>query len=252
MDSSIVPQNNKKLGGIYQIRQLSTGKKYIGSGTNLSRRLSRHRSELNCNRHANHHLQNAWVKHGEADFLFEVLEIVDISEGKQRLIEREQWYLDNCVAWKFDFNIAPTAYSPAGIPPTDETLEKIRKAVTGRKISESGRQSLRDSWSRRKEQGFQVSEEARKNQSAARKGKKYQPLSEEAKQNLRDGWQRRREQGLKKAPVTDETKRRMSKAQQRRKEQGWKAPPISEETRKKKSESQKAIRKAKREAKTNV
>src|SRR5262245_46212173 len=63
--------------GIYQIRCIPTGKIYIGSAANLRARWDQHRRLLRRGKHANVYLQKAWDKHGEANFEFSVLELVD-------------------------------------------------------------------------------------------------------------------------------------------------------------------------------
>lgn len=120
-----------QLGGIYQWRQLSTGKKYIGSTKNFSRREKDHIKEINSKSHQNPHLLHAWLKHGSEDFVFEVLEVLDSADDKQRLISREQFYLDTEIAWGFDFNIARIAACPPsrkGKKFSDEALKKISEA----------------------------------------------------------------------------------------------------------------------------
>lgn len=63
-----------KITGIYSIRQISTGKRYIGSSVNIKRRWASHKSSLNRNLNFNPHLQNSWNKNGRDDFTFEILE----------------------------------------------------------------------------------------------------------------------------------------------------------------------------------
>ena len=45
---------------IYRIRNILTGKFYIGSSIDIERRWHEHRLHLRTDRHANKHLQNAW------------------------------------------------------------------------------------------------------------------------------------------------------------------------------------------------
>lgn len=78
-------------GGIYQIRNLINGKFYIGSAINFRRRWNSHISLLRRNLHKNRHLQHSWNKHGQDNFVFEIIEQVDEIEN---LLIYEQSYLD--------------------------------------------------------------------------------------------------------------------------------------------------------------
>ena len=60
--------------GIYLIKNVVSGKFYVGSSGTLSERLRSHRRMLQGNRHDNRHLQHSWNKHGEDKFEFSVLE----------------------------------------------------------------------------------------------------------------------------------------------------------------------------------
>lgn len=72
--------------GIYSIKNLTTGKRYIGKSQAIRNRWYQHRTDLRCNRHFNIYLQNAWNKYGEKDFKFEVLERCTKDELKEREI----------------------------------------------------------------------------------------------------------------------------------------------------------------------
>ena len=108
--------------GIYKITNTVTRKFYIGSAVNIKKRFWLHRYQLSANTHRNRHLQNSWNKHGEDSFTFEVLEYCE----KERLIEREQFYIDN---EKPAYNISPTAGNSLGVKLTDETKRKMSEAM---------------------------------------------------------------------------------------------------------------------------
>src|SRR5690606_28792905 len=60
--------------GIYQIRNMIDNKRYVGSAArSILNRWSNHKALLSQNRHYSRHLQNAWNKYGEENFIFEVL-----------------------------------------------------------------------------------------------------------------------------------------------------------------------------------
>ena len=70
--------------------------------------------------HHSIHLQRAWNKHGEASFMFEVLECCD----KNILIKKEQQYLD---AISLKYNMCPTAGNRLGTSWSATTRLKISK-----------------------------------------------------------------------------------------------------------------------------
>lgn len=103
--------------GIYVIINSSTGKIYVGSATNISKRWSRHRKDLRDKKHRNLHLQLAWIKYTEDDFTFRVLEFCD----KENLDVREQHWIDwyDASNSKVGYNLAPIARSSRGRKWTD-------------------------------------------------------------------------------------------------------------------------------------
>jgi group I intron endonuclease len=95
--------------GVYQIRCIPTGKIYVGSAVDLFKRWEQHRRTLRKGEHRNRYLQHAWDKYGEKQFVFEILEFVDVSH----LLEIEQEWIDStaCVDKSIGFNIRDTAES---------------------------------------------------------------------------------------------------------------------------------------------
>lgn len=96
--------------GVYQILCVPTGKIYIGSTVNLRARWDMHRWRLRRGNHVNLHLQQAWDKYGEANFVFSVLEFVKKSD----LLSTEQVWIDKtrCADRNNGFNIFNVAGSP--------------------------------------------------------------------------------------------------------------------------------------------
>ena len=76
--------------GIYCIFNLVNGKRYIGSSVDIYNRWHEHIHNLKNGKSHNKHLQSAWDKYGEDNFLFEVLEFC--TQNNQ--FEREQYYMD--------------------------------------------------------------------------------------------------------------------------------------------------------------
>lgn len=77
--------------GIYAIRNMKTGRAYVGSAVNMLLRWRGHRASLRGNKHSSKFLQSSWNKHGEDAFSIEALEFVpDVN----MLIQREQHWID--------------------------------------------------------------------------------------------------------------------------------------------------------------
>lgn len=79
--------------GIYCIQNIFNNKRYIGSSKNIIVRLEKHRSLLRKNKHENKHLQNAWNKYKEENFICYLLEGYD-SNIEPYLTTKEQNWID--------------------------------------------------------------------------------------------------------------------------------------------------------------
>ena len=94
--------------GIYAIKNRLSGKVYVGSAMNISKRWSRHKKDLVEKKHLNTHLQAAVNKYGLASFAFIVLELTT------DLIVREQYWIDVFDSYKRGYNLCPIARSSRG------------------------------------------------------------------------------------------------------------------------------------------
>jgi group I intron endonuclease len=84
-------KDEMKKSGIYQIRNLTNNKIYLGSSKQFSSRLRSHKSLLlQKKKHHAYKLQRAINKYGLSNFIFEIIELVPESS----LMEIEQEYLD--------------------------------------------------------------------------------------------------------------------------------------------------------------
>ncbi len=66
--------------GVYTIRNQVTGRALVAGSTNVHGILNRHRFQLRYGQHPNVMLLQDWVEYGEANFIFEVLDMVKPSE----------------------------------------------------------------------------------------------------------------------------------------------------------------------------
>ncbi|WP_043062376.1 NUMOD3 domain-containing DNA-binding protein [Brucella anthropi] len=83
--------------GIYEIVNLVTGDRYVGSSINLKRRRHQHFRDLRNAKHTNSYLQRAFDKYGELNFSFRVLEMCMTDE----LLACEQVHVDQ----KAEYNL---------------------------------------------------------------------------------------------------------------------------------------------------
>lgn len=155
--------------GIYVITNLITGKKYIGQSVNLASRLAHHKCDLKAGRHHNTHLQRSFNKHGIKNFIFEVLEYVELGY----LDDKERYYISKFVEGGV-FNKDNGGNVKKILSET--TKAKIRAANLGKVSPQKGKPLL-------SMRGRVKSEQERKNISAALKGRK---LSEATKDKIRN------------------------------------------------------------------
>lgn len=125
-----------KQSGIYKITNKINGKIYIGSAVNFNMRKNCHLSDLRLNKHHSPKLQNAFNKHKEHNFKFEVLELV---EDKTQLIIREQHYID---ILKPKYNICKIAGSTLGLKQSKIAIINRTKTLNTIKVKNKIRKSL--------------------------------------------------------------------------------------------------------------
>ncbi|HQU59680.1 MAG: GIY-YIG nuclease family protein [Phaeodactylibacter sp.] len=78
-------RNMKFRMGVYQIRNKTNGKIFIGSSTNLDAIWNRHRLQLNMGSHPVKALQDDWKALGEENFAYEILE--EIKEVEDQVVD---------------------------------------------------------------------------------------------------------------------------------------------------------------------
>ncbi|NBO22990.1 hypothetical protein EBU94_06605 [bacterium] len=152
--------------GIYIITNKVNNKVYIGSSQDIKRRFYLHRHYLNKKKHVNMHLQTAWDLYGEESFVFSVLETLN---DKESLLQKEKYYIElyQSTDRNKGYNICEDTSAPMrnrkhsaksiekmkkskigesnnffGKNHTDQTKEKIRKAKTGKKLSDEHKEKI--------------------------------------------------------------------------------------------------------------
>ena len=96
--------------GVYEIKNIVDGRRYVGSAINIFRRWQKHKDPLRKNKHYNLKLQRAWNKYGESSFVFSVL----LWCSKENLIRYEQLCIDGLNTYHDGYNAAPLAGSCLG------------------------------------------------------------------------------------------------------------------------------------------
>lgn len=117
--------------GIYCILNILNGKVYIGSSDDIAARFRQHLYCLKHNKHHSPHLQYAWNRDGQDNFIFCMLEETSVNS----LHIREQYYIDKydaCIDL-YGYNIRPLAESNRGHKFSQEVIEKSRKAHLGQR-----------------------------------------------------------------------------------------------------------------------
>ena len=118
-------------GGIYLITNTENGKVYVGSTKSFQDRVVTHRSKLRLATHPNKHLQAAFTKYGEENFIFERIEYLP----EELLKERESFQITAFAATDklSGYNIATDTVCPTrGLKQSYDKIE--RRAAKMRKV----------------------------------------------------------------------------------------------------------------------
>ena len=118
---SILYKENKGKSGLYRWNNLITGKSYIGSDIDLSKRFRNYYklSYLESSK-SNSIIYSALLKHGYSNFSLDILEYCESSI----IIKREQYYIDNLNP---DYNILKVAGSRLGSKHSE--IAKVKMSV---------------------------------------------------------------------------------------------------------------------------
>lgn len=216
--------------GIYRIKCVANGKEYIGSSSDIRRRIGAHRSALAGGYHPNRKLSAAWEKYGASAFVFEV-----VSQCEEHLLlAAEQAAIDAGDTVRRGFNLALCVEAPMrGKVHTDEARRRISAAQAGKLVSDATRKRMSEAarsrgvitsaqmverWSAGRAEivakvakantGKKRTAEACANIGAATKRKWESP---EFRAKITEAWERRRAAGVK-----EETREKLSEATRKR------------------------------------
>lgn len=109
--------------GVYLLKNLISGRVYIGSSSDLKERFADHLRQIRNGKHDNEILRKSALKHGATSF------VIGVIEYTEDLKAREQYWMDHYKSYKRQngFNILPAAYSRKG---HKESLElRLRKSA---------------------------------------------------------------------------------------------------------------------------
>ena len=175
--------------GIYRIHNLVNGKSYIGkSERDIDRKFRQHIRGSN----SNEHLQNAIKKYGIENFEFTVLEYCEPKD----CCDRERYWIEYYDSMNPNYGYNKTGggecasgfkmSKEATLKATKTRKEHFEQGLYEIKHTEESRQKLRDSWARRKANGYKMSDETRKKLSESKKGCKWrEEQKEKVSQSMR-------------------------------------------------------------------
>ena len=145
--------------GIYEIRNIESNRRYIGSSVDIPKRWREHKRLLTANKHHCDRLQKSWNKYGASKFIFSILFFCD----RDVLVFYEQRLLD-CIKEKYNLALFADSNNRGrkfkGF--TEEAKRKMSILATGRKHTEETKLKMR----------------------MAKMGKKHKPCSEETKKKI--------------------------------------------------------------------
>ena len=193
-----------KTSGVYGWYNLESGKWYVGSSIDIWGRFKTHIHDLKAGTHTGPKFLRAWIKYGEKAWICVVLE--ECPPEREKLLEREQWWIDHFDAYVSGYNSLRKAGSHLGYKQSAETVAK--RVAT-----------------RRARNNYGHSEETKKRIGDIQRGKPKGPMSEKQKELLsairkQNPWSPERliqlSEGMRNRIYTEEMRKNISKAHR-----GW-------------------------------
>jgi hypothetical protein len=114
-------KENTGLAGVYLWTNINNYKRYVGSGTNLSNRLSLYFTSSKMDsvlKRSRSHILSAILKHGISNFTLSILEYCD----PEKAISREDYWIETL---RPEYNILQKAGSSFGFRHSPETIQKM-------------------------------------------------------------------------------------------------------------------------------
>lgn len=129
----------KGISGVYAMRNLVNGKRYVGSSVNLNQRRLCHLNHAKHQRHKNKIIQHEFNMFGAEAFDFQILEEC----SPETIITREQWWLNFI---KPEYNVQPNAGTCRGRVHSEEAKSRMSEAAKttykeGRKVWNLGKET---------------------------------------------------------------------------------------------------------------
>lgn len=131
-----------KVFSIYRVTNTINNKKYIGfTASEPKQRFEEHRWQTNPKYKNHSYLHRAMFKHGYVNFKFEV---IYQSTDRKHALEMEQAFIAEYDTFgENGYNLTIGGEGTCGYVRSQETIEKHRKAITGRKHSEEAKVKIR-------------------------------------------------------------------------------------------------------------
>lgn len=177
--------------GIYKIVNTLNGKVYVGSTKDFQKRWRKHFNDLEKQQHSSIKLQRSYNKHGKDVFVCEIIE--EIPYEKDKILEREQYWIDTLNSKENGYNIADASFGDylTNHPQREEIINKIKKTLND-KISAMSVEERKEKWGKLGDKngmyGRHRTEEEKRHLSEINKGKpsvfKGKRHSEETKRKL--------------------------------------------------------------------
>ena len=165
--------------GVYVIRNIVNGRRYVGSSIDLERRRREHERQLLDGRHHNKFLQRCWSKHGAGAFAFETI----LYCSPEMCLFYEQRAMDGL---RPEYNAAPVAGSQLGYKHTEESRQKMSESrpkdfspMTGKAHTEETKRRISDN--RKGKGGAGWTQDRKDRISAALKGR---PVTQEMRDRI--------------------------------------------------------------------
>ena len=160
--------------GIYKIVNTLNGKCYVGSAKDFQKRWKRHFNDLEKQQHSSIKLQRSYNKHGRNVFVCEIIE--EIPYEKDKILEREQYWIDTLKTKENGYNIADASFGDnlTNHPLREEIIDKIKKTIHSN-LSAMTKEERKEKWGQPGDKngmyGKHHSEETKRRISEKNKGK---------------------------------------------------------------------------------